>query len=988
MVAVSRVLCIVLVAMVGFSPNWADGQARALSGVVVDGQERPVVGARVTVATATATAVSDAAGRFRLELPGSGDVTLRVVALGFRPLSQTVRSADAAVRLVLVDAPMRLSEVIVTGTAGAVERRSVGNAVTKVDARSTLELAPVATVAQLVNGRAAGVLLTANSGAAGAGSKVSIRGRNSLALTTQPLVYVDGVRVDAAPFSGPTTVQGAAVVSRLNDISPNDIESIEIIKGPAAATLYGTEASNGVVQIITKAGRAGDRPRIDVNIDQGTNAFDDPEGRIPTNYARDAGGQIVSMNAVETERLRGTPIWRTGHFQRYALSADGGTGNVSYRVGGNYLNEEGVDRTNDQRLFSGRANLQFLPRPTFSARLDVGVIGGRTRLTPQEGSGGPLFGAINANPLLLSTPRRGFQFAPPEVLYDVYDASQLLKRTTLGLQLQHQFGRHFTQRLNLGLDAAQENNQYLVERMTPEQAQFFSPLAAQGRKDVQLRDATTTTVDYNASLNFSLSPSITTGTSIGAQYFDRLSRFTSAGGTQFPSPGLSTILGTSLRTGSDDYVENATVGLYVQQQVALRDRLFLTGAVRVDNNSAFGTDYDLATYPKVSASWVLNEEPFWKIAFVNTLKLRAAFGAAGQQPDAFAALRTLGPVTGPGDEPAFTTQSIGNANLKPERSTELEVGFDSELFDQRVGVEFTYFRQNRRDAILLAPVPPSGGFIGTQFTNAGEVRNSGAEFKATIAALTGERFSWDLSASVSSNTSEITDLGGQPPIFVGTFPRAQRHQLGYPVAAFFGQRIVSANLDAAGRAIDLQCDGGPGASGPVACASAPVVYLGRSTPKYEGAVTSTVRLWRHVRLYTMVDFKEGHKRFDTNMWARCTVFLFCRANVAPQEFSPIHVGYVQRGSGLVLTDGFVNDAGFAKLRELSVAVDVPERLVRRLQARRAMLTLSGRNLHTWTSWSALDPELEQPGSFGELSSSEQSILPLPRQFRLSLNLTF
>ncbi len=958
----------------------------SIAGNVRDERGRPVAGARVAIVGTATVVSSDGRGHFRMTDAGAGEVTVRVTALGYAAQSRTARGGGAPIEFVLEELVMKLDETVVTGTAGAVEKRSLGNAVTKIDARATLELAPVADVAQLVNGRAAGVILTANGGAAGAGAKISVRGRNSLALTTQPLVYVDGVRVDAAPFSGPA-IQGANVVSRLNDINPNDIESIEIIKGPAAATLYGTEASNGVVQIITKAGRASDRARIDVTIDQGTSAFDNPNGRIPTNFARNPAGQIVTYNAAAAEEARGAPLWRTGHYQRYALAAEGGSGPISYRTSGNYQYDQGIDLTNDQRMGSARANLQFLPRPSFSARLDIGVVAGKTQLTLQEGGGGPIFGAINANPLLQNSPNRGFIFGPPEVLHAVNDAFQLLRRTTASLQLQQQIGTRFTHRLNLGLDNASENNQYLVQRMTAAQAAFFSPVAAQGRKDVNLRDATTTTLDYNGTINLNLSSRLRSTTSFGAQYFDRLNRFTVASGQQFPAPGLSTILGTSIRTGSDDYIENATVGFFAQQQVALRDRLFLVGAVRVDNNSAFGTDYDLATYPKVSASWVVNEEPFWKLGFVNALKLRAAYGAAGQQPDAFAAIRTLAPATGPGDSPALTTQSIGNNDLKPERGTELELGFDAGLFNQKLGIEATYFRQNRRDAILLAPAPPSGGFIGTQFVNAGAIKNNGAEVKLTYAVLEGARYGWDLGASVSMNENEITDLGGQPSIFVGTFPRAQQHRVGYPVAGFFGQRVTSGSLSPTGVATNLQCAGGAGGAS-VPCATAPFVYLGRSVPKYEGAVTSTIRVLQRVRIYTMVDFKRGHHRFDTNLWARCSVFRLCEASVSPEKFSPATVAYAQQGSALALTSGFINDASFAKLREVSVNVDVPPTWLRGLNASRASITLSGRNLRTWTNWSGLDPEIEQPGSFGELSSSEQGILPLPMQFRLTLNLNF
>jgi outer membrane receptor protein involved in Fe transport len=462
-----------------------------------------------------------------------------------------------------------------------------------------------------------------------------------------------------------------------------------------------------------------------------------------------------------------------------------------------------------------------------------------------------------------------------------------------------------------------------------------------------------------------------------------------ASGSQFPAPGLQTIAGTAIKSGSDDYFQNTTVGLFAQQQLAWHNRVFLTGAVRGDDNSAFGKNFNFVVYPKVSGTWVINEEPFWHLGFVNTLKLRAAFGAAGQQPDAFAALRTFRPVTGPGDQAAVTTQSIGNPDLKPERGEEFEAGFEAGLFNQRVSVDFTYYHQTRRDAILLAPVPPSGGFIGTQFINAGKIRNKGAELQVNANVLNSHTLAWDLTLSASTNANKILDLGGQPPVPVGIFPIAQRHAEGFPVAAFFGQRIVSAALDANGTAINLMCDGGPTAGGQaVSCDVAPRVYLGRSTPKYEGAVTSTFTFRDRLQLRAMVDFKTGHKRFNTNDWARCTVLGVCEENVSPEKFDPIRVAYAQRGSQLLLIDGFVNKASFAKLREVSLSYELSSRLARSIGASRALVSLAGRNLHTWSSWTGLDPELEQPGSFGELSSSEQSIMPLPIQFRFALNLVF
>jgi len=247
-------------------PDFAPAaQARGVAGVVLNGRSlEPVPGAQVTVVGGTANqgATSDAQGRFRIEGLGGNEVTLRAVAIGFRPLTQTARPGAADLRLLLTEAAVNLEEIIVTGQAGAVEKRSVANAVSTVSAAELVEVAPVTDVSQLIRGRAAGSLVRVANGTVGGGSRITLRGSASIGLNDQPIIYVDGVRVDRAvgvglANEGAGTPNGA--LSRINDFNPDDIESVEIIKGPAAATLYGTEAANGVIQIITKKGRRGEK---------------------------------------------------------------------------------------------------------------------------------------------------------------------------------------------------------------------------------------------------------------------------------------------------------------------------------------------------------------------------------------------------------------------------------------------------------------------------------------------------------------------------------------------------------------------------------------------------------------------------------------------------------------------------------------------------------------------------------------------------------
>jgi TonB dependent receptor-like, beta-barrel len=459
-------------------------------------------------------------------------------------------------------------------------------------------------------------------------------------------------------------------------------------------------------------------------------------------------------------------------------------------------------------------------------------------------------------------------------------------------------------------------------------------------------------------------------------------------GLEFPAPGLKVAAAAATRQGSQDFLTNTTVGFYAQEQLALNDRIFLTGAVRVDNNSAFGDNFDLATYPKVSGTWVISEEPFWKLGAINTLKLRAAYGQSGLQPEVFTALRTFQPVTGTADQPAVTPQLIGNADLKPERGQEFEVGFEGQAFN-RLSVDFTYFTKTTKDAILLRPVPPSSGFPGSQYVNIGEVSNHGLELRATLQALTRDNVAWDITGNVGTTKDKIEDLGGIPFVTVPGGP-TQRNVEGYPIAGQWAKRVVSATFDAGtGRATNLQCAGGPGAQ-PLACASAPLVFMGTITPKVTGAVSNTVTLWKRLSLYGLVDFKRGNKLLNTDETIRCSIFTICDVNVRPEKYDPIYVANAQNGSSLQIVNRFIQDASFAMLREVSASYSLPERFAQKAGATRASLTIAGRNLHRWTNYTGLDPESRslQNTTNPFQAAFDQGVTPTLAQFIATLNLTF
>jgi TonB-linked SusC/RagA family outer membrane protein len=986
-------------ALLGFDRTVAQAQQGTVAGVVVAEQSlRPLAGAQVMVEGTQQGTLTDASGRFMIPGVAGTQATLRVVMLGYRPVSRTVSVGDTNVRIALGESAVELDEVVVTGVAGGTQRRAIGNVVSQIRAADVVELAPIASVQNLINARAPGVVVTPGTGQVGSGARIRIRGASSFSLSNQPLIVVDGVRVDNAASTGPEVQAfGSSVISRLNDFNPRDIESIEIIKGPAAATLYGTEASNGVIQIITRKGAAG-APAINLSVRQGANWFANSEGRVPTNFWRNpATQQIESINLAETEAARGTPIWRTGHVQSYNLSLSGGAENVRYYLAGDWDREEGAERDNMASKASGRANLTITPAPNMEVVGTIGYVQGRTDLSCEAGCGGTTWASYFSTPQHAQVGangvpdrRRGARSLTPEAYWGIWDRFQELSRTTGSIQGTHRPTDWFTHRVTFGFDEAREDNQTIAEYT----ALYREWTTGTGGKDVGRRDASNTTFDYNGTVSVPLATGLTSSTTFGAQMYRRAHRFATASGTGFPLAGLRVIAGATTTTGRDSLENNTTVGVFGQQQFGWQERLFVTLGLRADDNSAFGEDFSLVYYPKASATWVISEEAFWNVPLVNTLRLRTAYGFTGQQPGAFDALNAWRAVPGASDIPTVTPNRLGNPDLGPERASELELGLDAGFLQDRMGLELTYYNSRTRDAILLQSVAPSTGYANPRYVNVGELANRGVELMLRGQPVSTPNLAWDLTFSFSRNQSEVVDLGGERSI-VDNAAFGVEHRQGMPVGAWYNRRIVSADFDAQGRVIrtSMMCDDGQGGSVPCytgLAVTAPAVFLGNTMPQNEGAFSSTVTLFNRLRLYGLVDFKTGYKKWDHVTRVRCSLNNICEENVDPLRFvesNPARLAAYQTGD--IFGAEYIRDAGFAKLREVSASYALPGNLSARLGASRASVTVAARNLYTWSDWTGMEPEaLFLGGARGGFMQLEQNHLPQLTQIVTSFNFSF
>jgi TonB-linked SusC/RagA family outer membrane protein len=1014
------VSCLAAATVVAFAvaltaPVVAAQQAGVIAGTVLGTGGQPLPGAQVRVTGTELGAVTDGSGRFRIVGLSGTDASIEVRRIGYRMESRQVRVGDANLRVSMTEQSVALDAVVVTGTAGGQSKRELGNAVSTINAAQAKEIAPINSIQNLLSGRAPGVVVQSATGNVGAGARIRIRGASSMSLSNEPLIYIDGVRVANTPASGFANQSfGSSSISRINDINPDDIESVEIIKGPAAATLYGTEASNGVIQIITKRGTTG-APRWSLATRWGTNYIRNPEGRWPVNYGtipRAGGGtDTVSIDIIDLENARGTPVFQSGALRELDISASGGSNIFTYFAGAGIEDSEGAEPTSNVKRYSGRLNLSVVPNAKFNVGLNLGYVNGDIQLPCEAGCGGRTLGTMWANVLNnvpLSdgspNPRRGFNSALPDMYDRFVQIWQGVNRFTGGVQMNHEPFGWLKHRLSLGTDRTTEDDNWLQPRA---QDTFDRVFFGDGYRAVQARQLNYYTLDYSASGVFDFRDNIRSTTSVGTQYYRNTSTFQYSEGETFPTIGLTALSATTTdKFTSGDSEQDATLGFFVQEQLGFNDRLFATAAVRADDNSAFGQNFDRVVYPKYSVSWVASEEPFFRLPLVSALKLRAAYGESGKQPITYSALQTYAASTGPNDVASVRPQFLGNPDLGPERSKELEMGFDLGALDDRVGVEFSWYNKNTTDAILNRQIAPSLGIPNTQPFNAGKIRNWGTEVMIRATPVMRDVVEWDLSFGLATNDSEVEDLGtpeailelrkasDTPDFVVGGF--AIKHQVGYPIGAYFEQRTVSAKLLANGTpdVANVLCDDGKG--GTMICAGpdliynngddAPEVFLGKSSPGTEGSFSSTVTLWKRFRVYGLMDFKRDFVKIDGNFRARCAIFGRCKENFYPLEFDPKVIAGLRSNGQLI--DYYINNSSYAKLRELSFSYTLPAVTTRWARFNRAVLTLSGRNLATWTDFPGLEPEAfflggTRGGQFGQF---EQTTNPQLTSWVLGVNL--
>jgi TonB-linked SusC/RagA family outer membrane protein len=971
-------------------------------------------GANVAVRGTNLGTATDRDGKFNIRLPNFTQATLVVSFIGYKTVEVTVTESTSSLNISMEEDVLKVSEVVFTGLATSIKKRNAANSVGTVSSKELVP-APAQTIERALNGKIAGISISQNTGAPGGGIDVNVRGLSTITGETQPLYVVDGVIIsNAALQSGIDIVSEATAAgsarpqgqptNRIADINPNDIENIEVLKGASAAAIYGSKATNGVVIITTKSGSAG-KTRIDVTQQVGFSSILNKIGTrrftretAIAQYARpndpvDAQriGNLFDLNGGRFIDQEDVLFGNKGFVTETSLSVRGGSENTQFYVSGLLQDEDGIVKETNYKKYSGKVNvnhkiserLKVSAYTTFarseSQRSITGndntntTLGFSLGFTPSFidlenplGSGGNLPAAVETG-----YPIHPFNPSNPVETRDLLKNEETVYRTLGSARLDWNILRSQSQTLDFILQAGTDF--FSAEHFV------FSPNGLQYERNSALigeaLNGETESIFSNAYLHATHSFT-TSGNFI----------FRTTGGVQFENRHETNVLtdaeGLIPTQSSVDQASSIQVfetirkqrerGFFVQEEIDLNEKIYLTGALRGDASSNNGNTEKFFLFPKVSGSVRLSQYDFWKglSSLASEFKLRAAYGETGNLPQANAKYTNLITETIGGRAGLVPAARRGDPDIKPERTKEIEVGMDATILNGNGTVELTYYRQNISDLILEANLPPSSGF-STIETNAGDMRTTGWELSIGLTPIRKKSFNWTSRINFFTNDSKITKLNVDPfniggfALFLGQF----RVQKGYSPTAIVGSETV---FNADGTIDNIIGDQNPDFNlsfnnnfnignfevsflwdwqqgGDVINLGKLIMDLGGTSPDFDDQIT--------IRL------PDGSTVTDRAAIARLTVL----GNV---------------------TAPYVEDGTYLKLRELSVSYSFPRSFVQKLtggQLSYLRLGVAGRNLLMFTGYDGYDPEVSQ---FGNVAQRSVDTLPFPSSRQVYFNIAF
>ena len=968
-------------------PGLVLAQTGTLSGTITDAESGdPLPGANVFIVETVSGAASDIDGNYTITGVPTGSYTVRVTFIGYKSSEQayTISSGNNTLDVALAPDYTGLEEVVVTGIASSTSKARAEVAVSRVDATKLQEQNSYQDLSQLLSGKVAGVSVQPSSGNVAGGIRFVMRSSTGLNGNGQPVIYVDGVRIDNAEFEGNGV--GGQGVSMLANLNPEDIASVDVLKGPAGAALYGTSGSNGVVLITTKRGKLAGGGVVPFNVNY--------KGTFGANqqyeeYDFETSGTPETANA----------FFRDGQIAEHALSVSGGSDVVRYFTSYNKRLEEGHLRNNRQDRQSFRANFEAFPVPKVTVRANAGYTLNEIN-RPQNDNN--IYGYLG-NSLLAQTP---FIFTDSTSIEGFSDLSRVT-RFLGSAEVEYQPIENLRLRASVGFDGTDLRN----DVTNPANLEYA--FITNGQRNIFNRRNEQYTYDFNARYAYSIIPSISATTILGSQAFNRIRRT-----SEFTKENFSTELITNIGAGADfiggdeGFLHTREAGIYGQQEFNFDNKLFLTLGLRRDFSSTVGEQAPSIWYPKASLA-VRFDQLANLPNQINFLKVRAAYGETGQLPGLLdgSFLRWQAEPSGYGT--GAVLNFIGNNEIEPERIREIELGLEAELFNN-VGLDVTYYRQWATNSIIDFENVPSSGLTASDVPfNVGESQGWGIETSLTAAPIRTRNFGVDFGFIWNYQENEVKDLGGAQPIFSGFDNLVVKE--GLPRDAFYTWATRATFEDDgtyAGAELTTTDEDGDG--------EPDRAFFGIPYPDHTGSFTTNIRFLKNFNVSALFDWSLGlsvynstavfQRRFGSYLPRNIALVQigenqpcdlgFCddNDNIKPefqdldlQEFAVGSAEYnaaaevvatTEFRSGGFETDGnWTEEADFIKLREVSVRYDFTD-LLRKAQftqyVRSLSLTLSARNLWFSSKYSGMDPEVNFDGARSATRSSDFLTLPQPR----------
>jgi TonB-linked SusC/RagA family outer membrane protein len=1051
------------------------GAQGSITGRITSELNQPIPDARVLVIGSTAAAVTGEDGKYTLKNMPNGSVEIQALRVGYQSQKKTVAVTGTSVTLdfVLKQAIVQLDEVVTTAT-GQQRKIELGNSVqTLGNVAKNVENTPVMTIQDLLIAKAPGVNIMQGS-VVGAAPTIRVRGVSSINLSNAPIWVVDGVRYITAQGASSA---GSTPISMLNSLTPEEIEDIEIVKGPSAATLYGTNAANGVVVVTTKKGRSGNT-KWSFNAETRTVSDRNPYqaqyanwGHTPAAPKANIRCQLSVMQTPQFSTAQGATCISDSvtsynflkdpdntfiHLGRGSMvggQVTGGNDAVRFFVSGTSDNEFGpiqmpqhdidyynsihVPVTNSmkhprqQQKLNFRSNISAQLSPKFDITATAGfgkssniiepdnaaIIGllyvgqasygwkGCPAGTEKTGCG---MSGSDGKPFIDPT---GFpqndanSFAPGSIMQYVWTDD--VQRFTGSVNGNWRPLSWLNNDATFGVDLA-DQNQFHVCRLNE------CPASGANARVGNVTSIQNNRRNFSGKLSSTGSwqarPWMNLKTSIGAEYTNVEQDSIGAQGRVL-APGASTLQATSTFVAYSSLQPTAvkTLGYYIQEQAALRDRLFLTVAARSDQNSAFGTKFQKVLYPKVSVSWLASDESFFpRASWLNSFRLRSAYGANGVQPQATAALQTFTAATQTvtkvdaqtgTDVAGLLANQPGNAKLKPETSSELETGFEADFFNRRLHIDFTHYTKNTKDALIALPVPASvGAPVLTLQQNIGKTRNWGNEIQANMVLVDRRAFSWDVTVSASHNDNKWVDLGKDPAkcktdsngnqtcddLVLGAGTVTQQRK-GDPLFMQWYRRFKFADTNGDGiiQVSEVQVDD-------------TLSKIGVGFAKDMASIQTGFDLFqRRLRISGLFDYRSGGNTLEGNYFQCSSAPKACRDSQDPtaplwMQARAVAITNGTKVNGTTFTTrlGYFQSSQFWKFRELSASYVLPTRINRFTRAANGSTFVFGlRNIHTWTSFTGVDPEQNYGVNANEIPQ-DFNTSPPPTYITFRLNLKY